>query len=102
MTCSSAARWARPPSASPSSPFQGSRRVPRKSAAASSDKPKRVTKPRRKKVDPGTRGLTATEVGAQSPADGAALAEAIRSDGGSPLAIYREPLGGHTVVLASL
>jgi len=41
-------------------------------------------------------------VGAQVPADGQALAEAIRGDGGQALAIYREPLGGHTVVLASL
>lgn len=41
-------------------------------------------------------------MGAQVPADGQALAEAIRGDGGQALAIYREPLGGHTVVLASL
>ena len=41
-------------------------------------------------------------MGAQVPADGQALAEAIRADGGQALAIYREPLGGHTVVLASL
>jgi ParB family chromosome partitioning protein len=41
-------------------------------------------------------------VGAQKPADGTGLADQIREDGGDALAIYREPLGGHTVVLASL
>jgi ParB family chromosome partitioning protein len=32
----------------------------------------------------------------------AALAEAVRSDGGAVLACYREPLGGHTLLLAAL
>ncbi len=63
---------------------------------------KKPTRRRRKKAEPASRGLSATDVGAQMPADGQALADAIRSDGGAALAIYREPLGGHTVVLASL
>ena len=63
---------------------------------------KKPRRPRRKKAEPASRGLSATDVGAQVPADGQALAEAIRGDGGQALAIYREPLGGHTVVLASL
>jgi ParB family chromosome partitioning protein len=63
---------------------------------------KKPARKRRKKAEPSSRGLSAVDVGTQTPADGQALAEAIRSDGGSALAIYREPLGGHTVVLASL
>ncbi len=63
---------------------------------------KKPTRKRRKKAEPASRGLSASDVGAQTPADGQALAEAIRSDGGAALAVYREPLGGHTVVLASL
>src|SRR5262245_50243415 len=34
--------------------------------------------------------------------DVAALVEAVRSDGGSLLAAYREPLGGHAVLLVAL
>lgn len=63
---------------------------------------KKPRRSRRKKAEPASRGLSAADVGAQVPADGQALAEAIRGDGGQALAIYREPLGGHTVVLASL
>lgn len=63
---------------------------------------KKTRRPRRKKAEPASRGLSPTDVGAQAPAEGQALAEAIRADGGQALAIYREPLGGHTVVFASL
>src|SRR5688572_17248440 len=63
---------------------------------------KKATKPRRKKAAPGSRGLSATEVAEQTPQEGQALAETIVADGGAALAIYREPLAGHTVVLASL
>jgi len=41
-------------------------------------------------------------VGANVPPQATELAERIRSDGGVPLSTYREPLGGHPVVLASL
>jgi ParB family chromosome partitioning protein len=57
--------------------------------------------PRRKKVEAGSKGLTPQEV-AKAQDDGEALAQGIRDDGGEALAIYREPLGGTTVVLAAL
>ncbi|HME91553.1 MAG TPA: ParB N-terminal domain-containing protein [Myxococcaceae bacterium] len=76
--------------------------MPRSTTSADGAKPKRTTRKRRKKAEPSSRGLSATDVAAAAPQDGAALAEAIRSDGGAALAVYREPLGGHTVVLASL
>src|SRR5262245_24269215 len=76
--------------------------MPRSTTSADGAKPKRTTRKRRKKAEPSSRGLSATDVAAAAPQDGAALAEAIRSDGGAALAVYREPLGGHPVVLASL
>jgi ParB family chromosome partitioning protein len=71
-------------------------------AKEKSDKPKRVTKPRRKKVAVGSKGLSPQEIGAEPTEEGKALAEQIVKDGGSALAVYRDPLGGHTVVLAAL
>jgi ParB family chromosome partitioning protein len=76
--------------------------MPRKPAA---DGAKKVStrKPRKPKVEAGSVGLTAPEV-----AEGAASAPAtqlearIRAAGGAPLSTYREPLGGHWVVFASL
>jgi len=62
---------------------------------------RRATRPRRKKVDAASKGLSPTDV-ATHTTEGDALAEAIRGDGGAPLAVYREPLGGHAVVMASL
>lgn len=72
----------------------------RKATGDGEAKPKRA--PRRKKAAPASRGLTPSQVAGAPDSDGIALADAIREDGGEPLAIYREPLGGHTVVLASL
>jgi ParB family chromosome partitioning protein len=47
--------------------------------------------------------LGATELGlAEVPAELAALAEAVREDGGTVLAPYREPLGGHALLFAAL
>jgi ParB family chromosome partitioning protein len=47
--------------------------------------------------------LGATELALDAPtAELAALAEAIRGDGGAVLATYREPLGGHALMLAAL
>jgi ParB family chromosome partitioning protein len=47
--------------------------------------------------------LGATELAVEAPpAELAALAEAIRGDGGAVLATYREPLGGHALMLAAL
>jgi len=48
-------------------------------------------------------GLVAGELAlADPPAEVTALAEAVRADGGSVLAIYREPLGGHALLLVGL
>ena len=51
---------------------------------------------KKKKAEPRSRGLTAAEVreGKPSPA-AAALAADIEKDGGAPLGVYRDPLGGH-------
>lgn len=48
------------------------------------------------------RGLLASEVVAEVPAEARKLAEQIGADGGVALAAYREPFGGHGVVLAML
>ena len=62
--------------------------------------------PRRKKRPEGapkSRGLAADALGAGShPAAVTRLAEAIESDGGSVLATYKDPLGGHWQLLAGL
>jgi ParB family chromosome partitioning protein len=63
--------------------------------------PKKPRKPRRKKVEKASKGLSATEA-ATGGAEGNTLAEHIKGDGGHPLAVYKEPLGGHTVVFAAL
>jgi ParB family chromosome partitioning protein len=77
--------------------------MPRKKAEGAPKKPAAPKRPRKKKIEAGTVGLAATEVG-QGSAPGAVdtLAEKIRAAGGAPLASYREPLGGHWVVFASL
>jgi ParB family chromosome partitioning protein len=76
-------------------------RAPKKEAA-----PKGEAKPRRsrkKAVAAGSRGLGAAELGAaEAPPAVRDLAAAIASDGGSVLAAYREPIGGHWAVLAGL
>jgi ParB family chromosome partitioning protein len=58
---------------------------------------------RRKAAESTSRGLTAAEIGA-GEASGRALAlrEALVADGASPLALYRDPLGGHWQFLAAL
>ena len=48
------------------------------------------------------RGLTATEAATDVPAEARKLAEQIGADGGVALAAYREPFGGHGVVVAML
>lgn len=62
--------------------------------------------PRAKKKQaaaPRSRGLTAAALAAGAPPTAVAeLAAAIEGDGGAPLAIYRDPLGGHWQILASL
>jgi ParB family chromosome partitioning protein len=71
-------------------------------AAKKPSSAKKPVRKRRKKVAPKSAGLSAIEVAETRPADGAELASQIESDGGRALAVYREPLGGNTVVLASL
>jgi ParB family chromosome partitioning protein len=78
---------------------------PRKAAVAKEPKaPKAPAKPRTKKpgAEPGTVGLTADEVGAGDADEIASTVDQIAGAGGRRLACYREPLGGHWVVLAAL
>ncbi|RKH51207.1 chromosome partitioning protein ParB [Corallococcus sp. AB049A] len=73
----------------------------RKSAAPRS-KSATPRKPRRKKAEPKSRGLSAAEVASESVAFPDALLQAVREDGGEVLSVYRDPLGGHPVVFAVL
>jgi ParB family chromosome partitioning protein len=58
---------------------------------------------RKKKNAPEPRGLDAAELAQPAPpATLERLAASIREDGGSALAMYRDPLGGHWQVLAAL
>jgi ParB family chromosome partitioning protein len=58
--------------------------------------------PRRKKAEPKSKGLSPAALLEDVPKAALALAEAVASDGGIALASYRDPLGGHPVVFASL
>ena len=63
-------------------------------------------KPRRKKraaAEPRTRGIAADAIGSGTPpAAVTRLAEAIEADGGTVLAPYKDPLGGHWQIFAAL
>ncbi len=60
-------------------------------------------KKRRKAAEKGSRGLAALEVGEGSPPSSVEdLARQIGEDGGTVLARFREPLGGHWQLLAAL
>ena len=72
----------------------------RSRTAKQTPKPKR--KAPRKKTAPASRGLSVDDIAGPPTPEGRALADAITADGGRPLAIYRDPLGGHPVVLAAL
>jgi ParB family transcriptional regulator, chromosome partitioning protein len=61
----------------------------------------RKRKPPRKKQAASSKGLTVAEI-ADAQADARRMAEAIKSDGGEVLGMYRDPLGGHSVVVAAL
>jgi ParB family chromosome partitioning protein len=67
--------------------------------SASSTTPR---KPRRKKAEPRSRGLTVAEVVSEAITPPTELVEGIAQDGGEVLSVYREPLGGHEVVFAVL
>ncbi|AGC44217.1 hypothetical protein MYSTI_02901 [Myxococcus stipitatus DSM 14675] len=76
----------------------------RKTAAAK-PKPKPAAtprKPRRKKAAPQSRGLSPADVASDSVEYPTDILDAVREDGGEVLGVYREPLGGHPVVLAVL
>ncbi len=65
--------------------------------------PKAGSRKKRGKPAPAARGLKAAEVAqGKAPAAVEALMEAIAADGGRALGCYREPLGGHWQILASL
>ncbi|MFO7564691.1 MAG: chromosome partitioning protein ParB [Enhygromyxa sp.] len=72
----------------------------KKKAAKKTTAKKKTT--RRKKVEAGSRGLAATELLGEAPAEVEALAELVERDGGSVLARYRDPLGGRWQLLAAL
>jgi len=57
---------------------------------------------RRPKAAPRSRGLTPAETAKEPTAAVRELARAVEGDGGAVLGTYREPLGGHGVVLAAL
>ena len=64
---------------------------------------KKPARRRKRGAEPASRGLEATAVAAGAvPPPVAALAAAIGKDGGTALAAFREPLGGHWQVLAVL
>jgi ParB family chromosome partitioning protein len=65
--------------------------------------PKAANKPRKVKPAAGSVGLSATECAGGSPSpEVATLRKQIDEAGGSVLACYREPFGGHWVALAAL
>ena len=61
--------------------------------------------PRKKKTqaEARSRGLTPGQVASDAlPASAKALRDAVEEDGGSTLAVFRDPLGGHWQILAAL
>ena len=67
-----------------------------------------VPKPRKRSrkaaAEPGSRGLSPAEVapGPPSPPEISELAQEVEQDGGRPLGAYRDPLGGHWLLLCVL
>jgi ParB family transcriptional regulator, chromosome partitioning protein len=57
---------------------------------------------RRKKTAPKSIGLAPADTGAPDDPQVARLTDQVKSDGGTVLAAYREPIGGTTVLLAAL
>ena len=62
---------------------------------------KRIVR-RRKKTAPKSLGLSPEETASVSEPEISKLMEQVRSDGGAPLAAYRDPIGGTPVLLAAL
>jgi ParB family chromosome partitioning protein len=63
---------------------------------------KKQPRPRKPKPEPATRGLAPAETTGKPPAEITRLQQQVAGDGGTVLASYREPLGGHWLLLASL
>jgi ParB family transcriptional regulator, chromosome partitioning protein len=57
---------------------------------------------RRKKVAPGTVGLTPAQAGAVQPGKLDALAAQVEEDGGTVLGRYNDPFGGHPLLIVAL
>lgn len=74
----------------------------KKGEATGAPKKPAARRPRRAAPQPLSRGLSAKELHEGASAQGAELARAIEADGGAALAVYREPMGGHTLLLAGL
>lgn len=73
------------------------------SGSKAAKEPKAPKKPRKAKPEAGSVGLTADEVASGSPsAEVSKVKTKITDAGGTVLATYREPLGGHWVALAAL
>jgi ParB family transcriptional regulator, chromosome partitioning protein len=68
---------------------------------AKTSTPTRKRKPPRKRQAASTKGLSVAEM-AEVAADARKLGDAIKADGGEVLGMYRDPLGGHSVVVAAL
>jgi ParB family chromosome partitioning protein len=74
-----------------------------KSAAPKPAKPAAARKPRKKKAEPGSVGLAASEVTSDEPTAAVGqIAARVEAVGGRVIASYREPFGGFWVVLAAL
>src|SRR5262249_28740277 len=71
--------------------------APKTPAAAAT----RKRKPPRKRQAASSKGLTVAEI-AHPPDDARRMAETVKADGGEGLGMYRDPLGGHAVVLEAL
>src|SRR5688572_17417949 len=65
-------------------------------------KKKERKKARRKKAGAASTGLSPQEVAEEAPEEIEELASAVEADGGSGLAKYRDPFGGHWQVIAAL
>ncbi|HWU86783.1 MAG TPA: hypothetical protein VN253_05895, partial [Kofleriaceae bacterium] len=76
--------------------------MPPKAKAAAPKKPATPRK-RKPKAEAGSVGLTASEVASGTPpAEVGRVHKLVETAGGSVLATYREPYGGHWVALAAL
>jgi len=73
-----------------------------KKAAGTRARSTTARKPRRKKAEPKSKGLSAAEVASEAAAQPTELIQGIQEDGGQVLSVYRDPLGAHTVVFAAL